>query len=230
MQEKGGSLERSLAGMKRYFREQLLAQAPRLLELATGADAIVSTAMAWSGPSVAEKLGIAALELLPTSLVKSRLHPPPLMPFYGLPRWVNALLWWLSDRVQNGLMGEPLNAARARIGLGPVARFSDHLFVDTPAVIAADPTFMPPDPAWGDRYPCSGYLFLDDEAPLDPALDAWPGRASRPCTSASAAWPAARRSASARCCARRSTAVACSSRRARRASSLTVRRRMDSSS
>ena len=173
MSEKGASFERSLAGMKKYFTEQLLAQAPRLLEISRGADAIVGTAMAWSAPSVGEKLGIAALELLPTSLAPSRMHPPPLMPFYGLPRWVNGLLWWLSDAIQNRLMGGPLSQARASIGLAPVASFTRHLFVDTPAVIAADDVLLPPDPAWGDRYPYAGYLFLDDPTPLDPSLDAW---------------------------------------------------------
>lgn len=173
MAEKGGSLERSLAGMRRYFTEQLLIQPPRLLELAEGADAIVGTAMAWSAASVAEKLGIPALALLPTSAVPSRMHPPPLMPWYGLPRWVNGLLWWLNDAAQNRLMGAPLNEARATLGLGPVPAFTRHLFLDTPAVIAADETLLPPDPAWNGRYPYAGFLFLDDPTPLDPRLEGW---------------------------------------------------------
>ncbi len=169
----GDRIQQSLAGMKQYFREQLAVQAPRLLELARGADAIVSTAMAWSGPSVAEKLGIPALLLLPTSLAPSRLHPPPLFPWYGWPQWVNGLLWWASDKAQDSLMGEPLNEARAAIGLGPVAQFTRHLFVDVPAVMAVDETFLPPDPKWGERYPYVGFLFMDDPSPLDPALDAY---------------------------------------------------------
>lgn len=169
----GDAIQKSLAGMKQYFREQLAIQAPRLLELTRGADAIVSTAMAWSGPSVAEKLHIPALLLLPSSLAPSRLHPPPLFPSYGWPQWVNGLLWWASDAAQNSLMGQPLNEARAIIGLGPIAQFTRHLFVDTPAVIAADETFLPADPAWRARYPYSGFLFMDDPTPLDPALDAW---------------------------------------------------------
>ncbi len=173
MREKGAHLQRSLAGMKQYFAEQLLAQAPRLLEIAAGADAIVGTAMAWSAPSVGEKLGIPALELFPSSCGPSREHPPPMMPFYGWPRWVNGLLWWVNDKIQDSLMGTALSAARARIGLGPITSFTQHLFLDTPGVIAADEVFLPPDPAWQGRWPYVGFLFLDDPTPLDPALDAW---------------------------------------------------------
>ncbi|AKF10838.1 glycosyltransferase [Sandaracinus amylolyticus] len=180
MAEKGASFERSLASMKSYFREQLLQQAPALLDITRGADAIVGTAMAWMAPSVAEKLGIPALELLPTSCAPSRLHPPPLMPFYGLPQWLNALLWWTSDHIQNGLMGAPVNEARATLALPPIASFTSHLFVDVPAVIAADDTLLPPDPAWNGRYPYAGFLFLDDPAPLDPALDAWLAKGEPP--------------------------------------------------
>src|SRR5690606_17988323 len=115
------------------------------------------TAMAWSAPSVAEKLGIVALELLPTSAIPSRMHPPPLMPWYGLPRWTNAPLWWLNDWAQNRLEGAPLNDARAKLGLGPVAAFTRHLFIDTPAVNAADEALLRADPAWKGRYPYAGF-------------------------------------------------------------------------
>lgn len=173
MAEKGAAFERSLAGMRRYFTEQMLVQGPRLTEIAAGAQAIVGTGMAWMTPSVGEKLGIAALVLVPTNLVKSRMHAPPLFPWTGLPGWVNALLWWLAEKIQNRLMGGPLNAARARLGLPAVADFTRHLLEDSPVVLAADAGVLPADPAWGGRYPHAGFLFLDDETPLDPALDAW---------------------------------------------------------
>lgn len=176
MMHSGGSkLTRSLAGMKQYFAAQLLIQAPRLLEISRGAHAIVGTAMAWSAPSVAQKLGIPAVELLPSSCAPSRRHPPPLMPWQGLPSWVNALLWRISDAAQNKLMGEPMNAARELLELPRISDFTKHLFVDTPCIIAADEAALPPDPAWEaqGRYPYSGFLFLDDPTPLDRELDAW---------------------------------------------------------
>ncbi|MBX7190599.1 MAG: glycosyltransferase [Sandaracinaceae bacterium] len=180
MREKGATFSRSLAGMKQYFAEQLLAQAPRLLELSNDADAIVGTAMAWSAPSIGEKRGIPALELIPSSCVPSDMHPPPMMPFYGWPRWMNRVLWWLNDRIQDSLMGHALNGARAAIGLGPVRSFTRHLFLDTPGVLACDDAFLPPDPTWDPHWRYAGFLFLDDPTPLDPALAAWLDAGDRP--------------------------------------------------
>lgn len=176
-----GAPEQSLGAMTKYFTEQMAIQGPRLLALSEGADAIVGTGMAWMAPSVAEKLGIAALELLPsTSALASGDRPPTLMPFFGLPRWLNRLLWWLSDKGQDRLMGAALNGARASMGLPPIASFSAHLFLDTPCVIAADDGILPPDPTWQGRYPYAGLLFLDEPAPLDDALSAWLDRGEPP--------------------------------------------------
>ena len=166
--------EQSIRGMTRYFTEQMALQAPRLLELARDADVIVGTGMAWMSASVAEKLGIPVLCFMPgTAAVRSRLYPPPLMPWFGLPSWMNGLLWWAYERSTNALMGAPVNGARAGLGLPPIAAFDAHLFVDTPCVVGADELVMPPDPLWQGRYPYVGFVFLDDPAPLDPALDAW---------------------------------------------------------
>lgn len=173
MQESGGKLERSLAGMKGYFTEQMLAQGPTLLRVVEGADAILGTGMAWMAPSVAEKVGIPAFVLFPSTCVPSRLHPPPLMPFYGLPRFVNAMLWWLNDRIQDSLMGQPWSAGRAAIGLPARPLFTHHLFREVPGIFAADEELLPPDPAWQGRTPYAGFLFLDDPTPLDPALAAF---------------------------------------------------------
>ena len=169
----GGRLARSLAGMREYFAEQMLMQGPRLVELAHGADALVGTAMAWMAKSAADKLGIAALGVLPSSCIPSRLHPPPLLPFYGLPQWLNRWLWWLNDAAQDRLMGEPVNRARAVLGLPPIAAFTRHLFTELSQVIAADAALLPEDPAWKGRYPYIGFAFLADPRPLEPALAAW---------------------------------------------------------
>lgn len=182
-----------------------------------------SSAPPWRGRLLR---GIPALELLPTSAVPSGLHPPPLMPWYGLPRWVNALLWWLNDAAQNRLMGGPLNEARKKLGLPPVAAFTKHLFLDTSAVIAADEQLLPPDPAWNGRYPYAGFLFFDDPAPLDPALDAWLSNGEPPVYvgfGSMAGGPAFSTSS------RRRPGGGCSLHPARRSSSRTARRRAFSS-
>lgn len=168
-----GKLARSLSGMRGYFAEQMALQGPRLLELAEGAHALVGTGMAWMVQSAADKLGIPARGVLPSTCLPSRLHPPPLIPRYGLPRACNAALWWLSDAVQNRLMLGPVNQARALMGLPPVAAFTRHLFGELQSVLAADPEIFPPDPAWQGRYPYIGFAYLADPTPLSAALEAW---------------------------------------------------------
>jgi vancomycin aglycone glucosyltransferase len=143
-----------------------------LVELAQDAQVIVGTAMAWMVRSAAEKLGIAALGVLPSSCAPSRLHPPPMLPVYGLPKALNACLWWLNDVTQNRLMLEPVNRARASLGLQPLAAFTEHLFGDD-NLLLVDAAVFPPDPAWQGRYPYIGFAFLEDRSPLDPALEAF---------------------------------------------------------
>ena len=170
---------RTPRGMKRHFTEQLMRQAPQLLEIARDADVIVTTGMAWTAPSVAEKLGIHALVLLPSvAALRSRLYPPPVTPWFGLPAWLNTVLWSLSDMAMNSVMGAPLNAARALLNLPPVARFADHLFVDTPVVVAADAALLP-SPSGAHRQTV-GPLLLDDFDPLDDTLEAWLARGDPP--------------------------------------------------
>lgn len=175
-----GKVLRSLSGMRGYFAEQMALQAPRLVELAEGAQAIVGTAMAWMVRSAAQKLGVAALGILPSSCAPSRLHPPPMLPVYGLPKTFNAGLWWLNDLVQNRLMLEPVNGARARLGLPPLAAFTEHLFCQGDNLLAVDAEVFPPDPAWQDRYPYIGFAYLADPTPLDPALEAFLGAGDPP--------------------------------------------------
>jgi hypothetical protein len=103
----------------------------------------------------------------------SRLHPPPLLPFHGLPKPINGALWWLSDAIQNGIMLGPVNQARAILALQPTASFTQHLFGELENLIAADPDVLPPDPAWEERYPYIGFAFLADSSPLGAALEAW---------------------------------------------------------
>jgi vancomycin aglycone glucosyltransferase len=172
METSDGKLLRSLSGMRGYFAEQMALQAPRLVELAQDAQVIAGTAMAWMVRSAAEKLGIAAVGVLPSSCVPSRLHPPPMLPVYGLPRALNGFLWWLNDAVQNRLMLEPVNRARTMLGLQPLASFTQHLFGDD-NLLAVDAAVFPPDPAWQGRYPYIGFPFLEDRSALDPALAAF---------------------------------------------------------
>lgn len=162
-----------LRGLRKYLDEQLPRQFGALVDAATGSDALVFGGLAFSAPSVAEKLGIPVVAVAySTSVLPARIHPPPMVPWHGLPRWVNALLWRATNFANERLASRGLNAGRASIGLPPVNAYR-HLYEEPPFFITADETLFPPDPAWTERYRYANFLFYDDPGTLDPELDAW---------------------------------------------------------
>ncbi len=160
--------------MSRYFNEQIPLQA-RQLELACGqADTLIYGGLAFSAPTVADHLRLPVLGVFYTTcLLPSSQHPPPNIPWHGLPNWMNDLIWRANRVLGDTLMRGTLNTMRASFGLPPVEYIRRHVFEDHPLVIAADETLFPPDPLWEGRYPYANFIFFDDPAPLDPELDAW---------------------------------------------------------
>jgi len=157
-----------------YFRKQIPLQAQQLVPICGGADVIVWGGLALCVPSVAEHLGLPALGVLYSSCVlPSNQHPPPNIPWHGLPRWINTLFWNINHVLVDLLLRGFVNTMRAGLGLPPMARLRDHLLEAGTVVIAADEELFPPDPQWQGRYPYVNYIFFDDPTPLDGELDAW---------------------------------------------------------
>ncbi len=157
-----------------YFRKQIPLQAQQLVPICRGADVIVWGGLALCVPSVAEHLGLPELCVLYSNCVlPSSQHPPPNIPWHGLPRWINTLFWNINHLLVDLLLRGFVNTMRAGLGLPPMARLRDHLLEAGTVVIAADEELFPPDPQWQGRYPYVNYLFFDDPTPLDPELDAW---------------------------------------------------------
>lgn len=170
---------RSPRRLRQYFTEQLSQQATQLLAISRGADALVCTGMAWTAPSIAERLGVPSLLVLPSvAALRSRLYPPPLTPWFGLPAWLNAALWSLHELAMNKMMGAPLNLVRTQLGLPALRSFADHLFVETQGVVAADLALLPAG-AHAQRE-AVGPLLLDDFDPLDDALEDFLARGEPP--------------------------------------------------
>jgi UDP:flavonoid glycosyltransferase YjiC (YdhE family) len=169
-----GNPVKLLQGMGRFFAEQLPLQMDQLEPACRGADAILTAGLAFTAPSVAEHLRLPLLCVLYTTCVlPSSQHPPMMVPWHGLPNWMNDLLWRAEYLFTDALVRGTLNAARAGIGLPPVDNLRRHLCEETALVIAADEVLLPPDPLWQGRYPYANFMFFDDPAPLDPELDAW---------------------------------------------------------
>ncbi len=164
-----------------YFRKQIPLQAQQLVPICRGADVIVWGGLALCVPSVAEHLGLPELCVLYSNCVlPSSQHPPPNIPWHGLPRWINTLFWNINHLLVDLLLRGFVNTMRAGLGLPPMARLRDHLLEAGTVVIAADEELFPPDPQWQGRYPYVNYLFFDDPTPLDPELDAWQAAGEAP--------------------------------------------------
>jgi UDP:flavonoid glycosyltransferase YjiC (YdhE family) len=163
-----------LKEMSREFNEQLPLHAQQLKPACDKADAIIYGGLAFAAPTVADHLRLPVLGVLYTScLLPSSQHPPPNIPWHGLPNWMNDLLWRANRLIGDSLLRGTLNTMRASFGLPPVEHVRRHLLEDHPLVIAADEVLFPPDPLWRGRYPYANFIFFDDPAPLDPELDAW---------------------------------------------------------
>ena len=169
-----GNPVKMLQMISRFFAEQLPLQMRHLVKVCKGADAILAGGLAFCAPSVAAHLGVPVLYVFySTCLLPSSLHPPTVVPWQGLPAWQNDLLWRANHVLVDAMMRKVLNAARAEFGLAAIDSLKEHFTVDMPAIIAADKDLFPPDPLWGERYPYANFIYFDDPARLDPALDDW---------------------------------------------------------
>lgn len=163
-----------LKGAGRYLNEQLPAQARELMPICAGADALVYAGLALAAPTVADTLHLPALGVLYTTcLIPSDQHPPMSIPWHGLPRWINRLLWRANSLLGDRLGRKTLNAVRANLNLPALQHIRPHFFEDHALVIAADEALFPADSCWQGRYPYANFLYFDDPAPLDAELDAW---------------------------------------------------------
>ncbi len=169
-----GNPIKMLGAMTHYFSEQIPLQIKQLVPVCQGAKALLWGGLALAAPSIAQHLRQPILGVLyATCMLPSSRHPPPMVPWHGMPDWMNELLWRANRLLGDKLALGTLNAARSSIGLPPVAHLRSHITEDCPLVIAADETLFPPDPEWQGRYPFANFIYFDDPTPLDPELDAW---------------------------------------------------------
>ena len=169
-----GNIFNGLRAIRGYFAEEIPLWARQAVDAARGADIMLWAGLAAIVPSVAEHLRLPAMAVnYSICLIPSGMHAPPTVTRQDLPQWINRLLWQFNRLLSQHLVGKPVNAARAGMGLPPVV-FRDHIFKDAHIALAVDEVLFPPDPAWPPelvRY--ANYLFFDDPMPLDAELKAW---------------------------------------------------------
>jgi vancomycin aglycone glucosyltransferase len=171
----GGTL-RALLGLARpkNFRAIFSQMVETALRASEGADLIIGGGGQFVAPTVAEKLRVPYLHAAysPQHL-PSRCHPPIILPVFGLPRWGNRFVWWLYERTIRLLAGGLLNGTRRQLGLAPVRNFLEYLSPPAGSVVAADPELAVVPEDISLVHPLTGALFLPDERPLPPRLEAF---------------------------------------------------------
>jgi len=114
-----------------------------VLEAASeGVDAIVSSGLCISGPSVAEHRGVPCWQVAPMPpVLESGFHPVYNSPWQELPRWMNRVLWRVHFFGQNTMTRKLTNTWRTAHGLRPVENVWNALY--SRAVIAIDAELAP---------------------------------------------------------------------------------------
>lgn len=155
-------------------RELVATAADAAQNAADGMDIVVGAGAQVLASSICEARGLPYVytAYAPTML-PSRLHPPISIPWQGLPGWLNSFFWCCHSLVVNGMLRGTVNRLRARHGLPPVEDVWQSMVYTRPLLGAFDPELggLPPD--FQGLLRTTGFWFLEDETPLDAALDAF---------------------------------------------------------
>jgi UDP:flavonoid glycosyltransferase YjiC (YdhE family) len=167
------SLVRYGLAQRRYFAERVIEDEWRA---AQGAEAIVFKYSWFAGYSLAEKLQVPCLAAMPFPMTPTGVFPCFwLFGGHDRGRWVNRLLWRLSEQVawqiqrseDERLRRELLDLPRLPL-LGPVRR-QEH--EGMPVLYAYSPTLLPRPADWPSRFHVTGAWFLDSPPGWQPPPD-----------------------------------------------------------
>ncbi len=149
------------------------------LEAARDADMIIGT-IHLAARTAAEALHKPYRTLVyTTSIVPSSYHPPLIIPWQNLPRWLNRLLWYLPDLAFNLLLKKAVNKARAELGCPPISKLLSFARTENP-IVATDPLFMPLPPDVAEGPVQTGALMWPFDEPLDPTIETFLNRGMPP--------------------------------------------------
>jgi len=154
---------REMAGL---MGENVADEVSRLVPLAKAHDVVVSSSISVGGPTAAEVAGVPYVHLaFVPSILPSKDHAPFFLPFRTLPRWTNRLAWSLGYAAFNRPLRKPLNAERAKLGLGGVKDIIAHL-LDGHVILCAEPDLCPPVDDDGRTIERFDSLLLDERGAL----------------------------------------------------------------
>jgi sterol 3beta-glucosyltransferase len=138
---------------------------PELRRHTAGADLLVTTGpSALFGLSVAESLGVPAIQAFLQPVVPTRAFPSPLAPLTTMPAWLNFAQHWVGAHVYWHFFRSVVNEARRDLGLqpwpvqGPFARMRRER---APVLLAHSRHVLPSPADWDEAVHVTGYWFLD---------------------------------------------------------------------
>ena len=160
-------------GFKVIFEQAVIPNIRRLYDIIAAnrdSSTVVAATTLCLGARVAQdKLGVptASIHLQPIAFHSEfeygRLGPLDLG--RGTPRLLKRALFWMGDTVFiDRLVGPPLNALRAELGLGPVRRIFS-TYVHSPRLVLGlfPDWFAPPQPDWPPNTHLTGFILHDDD-------------------------------------------------------------------
>jgi vancomycin aglycone glucosyltransferase len=98
--------------------------------------------------------------------------PPAVVSTQSLPGWMNRLLWYAGAPVVALALGGMINAGRGRLGLAPIRSVVSHLS-GAATILAADPDLAPLADDAPESVVVTDAWILEDDAELDPRVDAF---------------------------------------------------------
>jgi UDP:flavonoid glycosyltransferase YjiC (YdhE family) len=179
-------------GFRVIFEKAVLPHIRPLYEIIAahrGPSSVVAATTLCLGARVAqERLGVPTASLHLQPLVFRSLGEYGRLGFLdlgpGMPRFVKRALFWIGDTALiDPLVGPPLNAFRAELGLGPVRGIFSSYLHSPQLVLGLFPEwFAPPQPDWPPNTHLTGFILHDDDgrAALPDDAEAFLAAGTRP--------------------------------------------------
>jgi len=135
---------------------------------------VVAHPLVFAARVAEERLGLPALTAHFSPALLMSAHRPPVMPGLpnhpSLPRWYKRGVWWATDRlIFDVALRAPVNAFRATVGLGKLARVAEWLWRG-PAIALFPEWFASRQPDWPRGLVMSDFPRYEDAAETPPEL------------------------------------------------------------
>jgi UDP:flavonoid glycosyltransferase YjiC (YdhE family) len=110
----------ALPGQLKLVQGYIEEQARDMLAMDHSSDIVLGAGLGLAGKIVADQRGVPHVFChYSLSVLRSRHHPPAVMPVFGLPGWGNEILWRTTALLFDATLGRTVNRVRRAAGLPP---------------------------------------------------------------------------------------------------------------